>query len=49
LTENCGNPGCTTCHDVHFRPFLKDGVPHRMPQWMYRTWWLESYDVRRWV
>jgi hypothetical protein len=34
----CGNPGCTKCYGVHFRPFFKNNKPHGMPQWMWLRW-----------
>lgn len=37
----CGNPACQKCFKISFKPFLKGGKPHKMPQWMYNKW-LES-------
>ena len=34
----CGNPGCTRCHGVRFKPFLQGLVPVGMPQWMWLRW-----------
>jgi hypothetical protein len=34
----CGNPGCTKCFGVHFRPFLSKGKPKGMPHWMWMRW-----------
>lgn len=34
----CGNPGCMRCYGVHFKPFLKNGKPSNMPQWMWLRW-----------
>jgi len=34
----CGNPGCIKCFGINFEPFLRKGIPFRMPQWMYLRW-----------
>ena len=34
----CGNIGCTKCFSINFKPFLVDGVPHKMPHRMYIRW-----------
>lgn len=34
----CGNHACHVCFPIDFKPFLRDGEPHQMPQWMYRIW-----------
>ena len=34
----CGNPGCKKCYGVNFAPFIKNGQPHQMPQWMWQRW-----------
>jgi hypothetical protein len=43
----CGNPGCVRCHGIHFRPYLQDGVPVRMPQWMFIKWNQLTTEERR--
>lgn len=43
-TNNCGNPGCNKCTPLNYSPFLKNGVPDRMPPWMYKKWLKEAND-----
>lgn len=34
----CGNPGCTKCQGMSFRPYLKQGEPYNMPHKVYVKW-----------
>lgn len=41
-TGRCGNPGCIKCYGVFYGPFLKDGRPNKMPNWMWKRWMKEQ-------
>lgn len=43
---SCGNAGCIRCFGATFNPFLKDDVPHMMPQWMFLRWREERAALR---
>lgn len=34
----CGNFGCIRCYGIHYKGFIKQGKPYRMPQWMWLRW-----------
>jgi len=38
LLGMCGNIGCNKCFAMNFEPFLVDGRPKGMRQWMYMRW-----------